>query len=64
MRRSGSSRPRTSRPSAVLAPLAVAATFAGVRLVRRVPIERFYGIIYGLLLAVGGKLVHQGWTGL
>ena len=50
--------------SAVLAPLAVAATFAGVRLVRRVPIERFYGIIYGLLLAVGGKLVHQGWTGL
>jgi uncharacterized protein len=50
--------------SAALAPLAVAATWAGVRLVRRVPVERFYGIIYGLLVLVGGKLVHDGWMGL
>jgi len=46
--------------SAALLPVAVAATFAGVWLVRRVPAERFYGIIYWLLLAVGAKLVFDG----
>jgi uncharacterized membrane protein YfcA len=43
--------------SAALLPVAIAATFAGVRLVRRVPAERFYGMIYWLTLAVGAKLL-------
>lgn len=46
--------------SLALLPVAVAATFAGVWLVRRVPAERFYGIIYWLLLLVGLKLVFDG----
>ncbi|HEX8168815.1 MAG TPA: sulfite exporter TauE/SafE family protein [Beijerinckiaceae bacterium] len=50
--------------SAALFPLALASTFAGVWLVRRVPAERFYAIIYGLLVLVGGKLVWDGWAGL
>jgi uncharacterized protein len=43
--------------SAALLPVAIVATFAGVRLVRRVPAERFYGMIYWLTLAVGAKLL-------
>lgn len=50
--------------SAALLPVAIAATFAGVWLVRRVPAERFYGIIYWLLLLVGLKLVFDGVRGL
>jgi uncharacterized membrane protein YfcA len=50
--------------SAVLAPVAIASTWAGVWLVRRVSGERFYAIIYGLLVLVGGKLVLDGWAGL
>lgn len=46
--------------SATLLPVAVASTFAGVWLVRRVPAERFYTIIYWLLLLVGAKLVFDG----
>lgn len=46
--------------SAALLPVAIAATFAGVWLVRRVPAERFYGIIYWLLLLVGCKLIFDG----
>lgn len=50
--------------SAVLFPLALASTFAGVWLVRRVAAERFYTVIYGLLVLVGGKLLWDGWAGL
>ncbi|MBN9441623.1 sulfite exporter TauE/SafE family protein [Bosea sp. (in: a-proteobacteria)] len=50
--------------SAALLPVAVAATFAGVWLVRRVPAERFYTYIYWLLLLVGAKLVLDGLHGL
>lgn len=46
--------------SVALLPFAIAATFAGVWLVRRVPAERFYGIVYWLLLLVGAKLVFDG----
>ena len=46
--------------SAVLFPLAIAATWAGVQLVRRVSGERFYDIVYVLLLLLGGKLVFDG----
>ena len=50
--------------SAVLMPLAPVATLAGVWLVRRVPSEGFYKVIYGLLVLVGGKLMVDGARGL
>jgi uncharacterized protein len=50
--------------SAVLFPLAVAATFVGVWLVRRVQSDRFYTFIYILLIFVGGRLIWQGLSGL
>ncbi|ALL12049.1 sulfite exporter TauE/SafE family protein [Caulobacter henricii] len=48
----------------VLLPLAIASTWAGVWLVRRVPAEGFYRVIYVLLVAVGGKLAFDGVHGL
>lgn len=48
----------------VLLPLAIASTWTGVWLVRRVPAEGFYRVIYVLLVAVGGKLVFDGVQGL
>ncbi len=50
--------------SAVLFPLAVAATFTGVWLVRRVESARFYTLIYILLIFVGGRLIWQALAGL
>lgn len=50
--------------SAALFPLAILSTLAGVWLVRRVPAERFYLIVYLLLIAVGLKLVFDGIIGL
>jgi len=50
--------------SAVLLPLAIASTWAGVLLVRRVSGERFYKLIYLLLVLVGAKLVWDGVSGL
>lgn len=46
--------------SAALLPVAILSTFAGIWLIRRVPAERFYGIIYWLLLVVGAKLIWDG----
>lgn len=46
--------------SALLFPVAILSTLAGVWLVRRVPAERFYTLIYWLLVAVGLKLVYEG----
>lgn len=46
--------------SAALFPLAIASTFAGIWLVRQVSGERFYDVIYGLLLLLGLKLVGDG----
>jgi uncharacterized membrane protein YfcA len=46
--------------SAVLMPLAFASTLAGVWLVRRVDADRFYGLIYWLMLLVGLKLIYDG----
>ncbi|HEX2554796.1 MAG TPA: sulfite exporter TauE/SafE family protein [Microvirga sp.] len=46
--------------SFALFPVAIASTWAGVWLVRRVPAERFYTIIYVLLILVGAKLVYDG----
>jgi uncharacterized protein len=46
--------------TAVLIPLAVVSTYAGVWLVRRTSHDRFYRIIYALMVLVGIKLVHSG----
>ncbi|MDP3319593.1 MAG: sulfite exporter TauE/SafE family protein, partial [Bosea sp. (in: a-proteobacteria)] len=50
--------------SLVLLPVAIVSTVAGVWLVRRVPVKRFYKIIYSLLLLVGLKLTYDGLNGL
>lgn len=50
--------------SLALLPVAILSTIAGVWLVRRVPVKRFYGIIYTLLLLVGLKLTYDGLMGL
>ena len=42
--------------SAALMPVAIAATFAGVWLVRRVDADRFYTLVYGLTVLIGVKL--------
>ena len=48
--------------SAALLPLALAATFAGVALVRRIDASRFYTIIYALMVMLGVKLVFDAWV--
>jgi uncharacterized membrane protein YfcA len=49
--------PANLKASAMLMPVAFAATLAGVRLVRRIQAERFYRLIYALMILLGGKLV-------
>lgn len=44
----------------LLMPLAIAATFAGVWLIRRLDSARFYTIIYLLMIALGARLIWQG----
>jgi uncharacterized membrane protein YfcA len=50
--------------SLALFPVAIASTWAGVLLVRRVTGERFYTIVYALLILVGLKLVWDGGSAL
>lgn len=50
--------------AAALLPLAIASTWAGVWLVRRVPGQAFYKVIYGLLVVVGAKLAWDGAVSL
>ena len=45
--------------AALLMPVAIATTFAGVWLVRRVRPERFYTFIYVLMIAVGAQLLWK-----
>jgi uncharacterized membrane protein YfcA len=45
-------------------PLAIATTLAGVWLIRRTPHERFYKIVYALMLVVGVELLREGWLGI
>jgi uncharacterized membrane protein YfcA len=45
--------------AAALLPVAIVATFAGVWLVRRIDGERFYKIIYWLMIFVGGILILE-----
>ena len=54
------------RISVLLIPLAIASTWLGVWLVRRVPTEKFYRIIYALIIMVGIRLIYGGvvyWRG-
>lgn len=46
--------------SALLMPLAIASTFAGVWLIRRLDSARFYTLIYWLMVALGARLIWQG----
>jgi uncharacterized membrane protein YfcA len=50
--------------SASLLPVAIASTFAGVWLVRRVSAERFYAAVLALTFIVGVKLIWDGGWGL
>lgn len=56
--------PKVLATAGVLLPLAIASTWGGVWVVRKVPAEGFYKVIYVLLVAVGGKLVFDGARGL
>jgi uncharacterized protein len=46
--------------TAVLLPVAVLASLAGVKLVRRFSAEKFYTIVYVLMLVAGAKLLWDG----
>ena len=50
--------------SASLFPLAIAATFGGVWLVRRVQAGIFYKFVYAMTFVIGLKLIWDGVTGL
>jgi hypothetical protein len=54
--------PENLATSAVLAPVAIASTFAGVWLVRRVKPDRFYTIIYLLMIVVGAQLLWEAFS--
>lgn len=45
-----------------LLPVALLSTFAGVALVRRVPAERFYTLVYVLMVLVGAKLLWDAFA--
>lgn len=49
--------------TAMLAPIAIGATFAGVALVRRIDAERFYTLIYVMMVLLGLKLLVDAFTG-
>jgi uncharacterized membrane protein YfcA len=55
---------RNFATSVALLPLAVAANFFGIWLVRKTPTERFYRIAYLLMLLISLSLLWQGATGL
>jgi uncharacterized protein len=56
--------PRNLVTSVVLLPLAVAANFLGIWLVRKTPTDTFYRIAYVLMLLIAIALLWQGWRGL
>jgi uncharacterized protein len=53
----------TLKTSVVLFPLAIASTFVGVWLVKRIPLAIFYRIIYALTFTIGVKLMWDGARG-
>jgi uncharacterized membrane protein YfcA len=54
--------PQNLSTVAVLLPVAIVSTFAGVWLVKRVQAERFYVLIYGLMIPVGAHLIWKAFT--
>ena len=56
--------PRNLATSVVLLPLAVAANFLGIWLVRKTPTDTFYRIAYVLMLLIAIALLWQGTMGL
>ncbi len=50
--------------SAMLMPLAIASTLGGVWLVRRIDPARFFGVIYLMMVLLGGKLLWDGVANL
>ena len=50
--------------SAMLVPVAILSTLAGVWLVRRIDFARFYGLMYLLMVLLGGKLLWDGTAAL
>lgn len=50
--------------SAMLFPLAIAATLLAIRVIRRIDTKRFYAIVYALTFVVGVKLLWDGVRGL
>jgi uncharacterized membrane protein YfcA len=46
-----------------LLPIAILSSLAGVKLVRKVPVERFYVIVYWLMIIAGSKLLLDGLGG-
>jgi uncharacterized membrane protein YfcA len=56
----GSLNHQTLTAAVVLMPLAIASTFAGIWVVRRLDSQRFYTVIYVLMIGLGGKLIWDG----
>jgi len=56
----GSLNRQTFAAAALLLPLAVISTLVSVRIIRKLDAARFYGLIYGLMVLLGGKLVWDG----
>jgi hypothetical protein len=55
---------RVLATAALLVPIGVAGTYAGLWLQRRIDPRWFYRLIYTLLFATGSKLLYDGITGL
>lgn len=55
--------PQNLATVAVLLPVAILSTLAGVWLVRRIRPDRFYTLIYGLMIPVGAYLVWKAFAG-
>lgn len=60
----GQLNPANLTVTALLMPVAVAATFAGVWLTRRLPEKLFYRLVMGALFLISLKLVYDGATGM
>jgi hypothetical protein len=55
--------PQNLSTVAVLLPVAILSTLAGVWLVRRIQPDRFYTLIYGLMIPVGAYLIWKAFAG-
>jgi uncharacterized protein len=51
---------QTLLAAALLMPLAIGSTLVAVRLIRRLDSQRFYTVIYVLMVLLGGKLIWDG----